>query len=49
MEGLINTSSVLVIIYFFIVVVAGAFLLVNLTLSIIKVKYTEANENIKSE
>lgn len=49
MEGLMNTSTILVIIYFVVVVIIGAFLLINLTLAIIKVKYTEANENIKNE
>lgn len=44
-----NTSTILVIIYFVVVVIIGAFLLINLTLAIIKVKYTEANENIKNE
>ena len=35
--------------YFVAVVVLGGFLLINLTLAIIKVKYTEANENMNNK
>lgn len=49
MEGLMKTMSPFVVVYFLIVVIIGAFLLMNLTLAIIKVKYTEANENLKRE
>lgn len=49
MDALIQTNHVIVVIYFLIVVVLGAFLLTNLTLAIIKVKYTEANENHRRE
>lgn len=44
-----KTMSPFVVVYFLIVVIIGAFLLMNLTLAIIKVKYTEANENLKRE
>lgn len=49
MEGLMKTISPFSVIYFVIVVILGAFLLMNLTLAIIKVKYTEANESLKKE